>query len=630
MFQTSRTTKRLLSSCAGVLLALAGTAFAQDSATQQSTTTVDLPPPGTSTIQLPMRQDFEFGIFGGSSFFRHKDDPLMTTDGPSSLLGGYAAENFSKYFGMEQTFDYMQNPLRFYPIINNTLQEIQLSQKLYQFQNSLLIYLTPRTHFVRPYFKAGFGFISYQPTDDAKAVVGQTNNAALNAAGLSTDTKLAFNYGFGLKVRLTEHIGLRSEIAGIVSREPHYGLADTGTSPQIYIPAGGYLNGLEVTTGIYFAFGKKETLTLQVQRAWTGVTIAASATNICSGPPITVHATVNGAQSFAKPNFRWMVDGHDAGTNSDTITVPTDAAGTHQVGLTVVDSVTLSKSVVPPVTLTITAHTGPSITANADKTDLQLGETTKLYAHPTAGSCPGNLSVTWTASEGSVSGTEPATYDSSSVQFDASNTNAQTKQITATATVTDDKGGTASAPVTLTVSKKGVEFVRQDDLIFPTSNSRVNNCDKRILIDQVYPALTSGQYSNFDVVLVGHEGNEPPPPMKHRRGRHEEPAKVDLARERAEHAAMILASGDGICPKPGIDVSRIKIATVGPNQGAELRKPICAASIKERKASMINSSDDQLKDQRVEIWFVPKGANMPPSAANAQQAPDTVKSECPK
>ncbi len=381
-------------------------------------------------------------------------------------------------------------------------------------------------------------------------------------------------------------------------------------------------------SGLYFTWGHKDTYTLQVMRAWDSVTIAASGNNVCAGPPLTVKATVAGRKSFAAPNYRWTIDGHDAGSNSDTVTVPTDAAGQHQVGLTVIDSSSLEKTVVPPVTLTVNAHTPPTITATADKTDLQLGDKAMLYPKPQAGACPGTLSVAWTVTDGTVTGTDPATYDSSTVQFGPEG---GTKQITATATVTDSAGGSASAPVTLTVSNK-VQAVRQDDIIFPTGNSRVNNCGKRVLIDQVYPGLTSGQYANYDVVLVGHMGSEASvaPAARGRRGRRVAAMNANLAIERALHTAEILASGQGICPKPGIDISRIKIATVGAGQGADLRKPICAASIRERKASRIQASDDQLKDQRVEIWFVPRGSNMPPSATGAQQAPDSIHAECPK
>jgi len=630
MFQTSRTTNRLLSSCVGVVLACAGTAFAQDSSTQQTTTSVDIPPPGVSTFELPRSQDWEAGFFFGASFWQQKNsDPLKEQEKPSAMVGGYFTENFSEHLGTEQTFAFAENQLRFHQLFGGVLEDFNVSQHVYQFQDSMLFYFTNRRSNFRPYVRAGFGVIGFAPTQNAKNELTSVAAAPLNAAQISTDPRFAFTYGAGIKVRLAEHIGIRGEVYGVIAQDPHYGLAVNGIPPQLYIPAGGVLNGIQIDSGLYFTWGHKDTYTLQVMRAWDSVSVAASGNNVCPGPAITVKATVTGRKSFAVPNYRWTIDGHEAGSNTDTLTVPTDTAGQHQIGLTVVDSGSLEKSTVPPITLTVNAHTPPTITATADKTDLQVGDKAMLYPHPQAGSCPGSLSVAWTVSDGTVTGTDPATYDSATVQFGPEG---GTKQITATATVTDSAGGTAAAPVNLTVTAQ-VKNVRQDDIIFPTGNSRVNNCGKRILIDQVYPALTSGQYANYDVVLVGHMGNEAVPPPPGRRGRRARAAaavSANLAMERALHTAEILASGQGICPKPGIDISRIKIATVGAGQGADLRKPICAASIRERKASRIEATDDQLKDQRVEIWFVPRGANMPQSATGAQQAPDTIHTECPK
>ena len=649
MLKTSRTTKRLLFSLLGASLALAGTAFAQDASTTQSTTTVDLPPPGTSTFELPRAQDYEIGIFGGADFWKRKFDPLRTGLAPSGVIGIFATENFSKYLGLEQSLSYSQNPIHFTPDFNGAIQQFQLSQRMWMFQNSLLVYFKPKRSAVRPYLKAGAGLISYRPTDDALAIVENPANVSLGAYNMAADTRFAATYGFGLKVRFSDHFGLRAEILGIISREPHYGLAEFGitpaevqsgsvpnsgttgsgvTGPLIFIPPNGIFNGVQATGGIYYVWGGKETISLPVSKAWDGVSIAASGNNVCAGTPITVTASISNPKSFAVPNYRWTIDGHDADSHTSTLTVPTGSGGSHQVALTVVDSQTLSKSVVPAVSIMIRAHTPPTVTARAAKNELAFKESTQLYATPQAGDCAGALSLSWTASEGTVSGTDTATYDSSSVQCA---NDGGTRPVKATVTVTDDKGGSATAEVDLTVKCPLPGFVQQDDIIFPTGNSRVINCGKRILIDQVYPALTSGQYANYDVVLVGHEGNEKVVPMRGKRRRKAaEEAATNLAMERALHAAQILASAAGVCPKPGIDPSRIKIATLGAGQGPDLKKPACAASILERKGSKITSSDDQLKDQRVEIWFVPKGANLPPSAGNAQQAPATVTADCPK
>jgi hypothetical protein len=609
MFQTSRTTKRLLCSF-GALLAIAGAARAQN-----------------------VSPDFEVGILAGGSFFKQKNDPLKTELMPSGLVEGILTENFANYLGTEQSFAYMQNDLRFHPNLGGITQAFDLSQHVWQFQESLLLYTAPKDHFIRPYFEVGVGLISYRPTDNAKAVLAQPVSAPLGGQNFESDTKIAFTYGGGVKVRLGNHIGVRAGVLGMVGKEPHYGLSQTGVSPQLTIPGGGIAQGLQVSTGLSFIFGHTPEMAPVAVAApgFAGVSIQPSTpAAVCANTPVSFTATVDAVAPNHTPSYRWTVDGTNAGTNSSSFSYTPTGAGSHTIGLTVLDNITQLVKTAAPVTVSVNEHSAPTITANADKTDLASGDKAMLYPHPQAGNCPGTLTVAWAASEGAVSGTDPATFDSSSVSFDSNNPAAQTKQVTVTATVTDSAGGSASAPVTLNISKQPT-FIRQDDIIFPTSNSRVNNCGKRLLIDVVYPALTSGQYQNYDVILVGHMGNEPPAATaKGRRRKGAAAVSADLATERAQHAAEILASGLGICPKPGIDTGRIKIATVGPNQGAEFKKPICAASIKERRASKISASDDMLKDQRVEVWFVPKGATPPPSASNAQTAPDSMKATCPK
>ena len=625
MFQASRTKVPLLLSCIGAVLAFTGIASAQESPTPQPTTT---------TIEMPRAQNFEVGVFTGGSFFKQKRDPLDTEMLPSGLVGGWLAENPWRYVGIEQNFTYMQNDLRFHQVFDPSagVQSFTLSQRIIQFQNKLVVHFTPKTSSVRPYLTAGIGLESFEPTQSAKNTVNLPSNAGLTAQTLGDSNVLGFVYGGGLKVRLTEHFGLRAEALGLLSQQPHYSLAQTGVPPQIYIPSGGLLNGLQITAGMMFIFGGKQEITLTVPPAFTRVVISpAQPAAVCAGTPVNFTGTVENVTPNHTPTLRWTVDGQNAGSGPTFTYTPT-GSGSHTVVLTAVDNISPLELHSASATVSSTQHTGPSITANADKTDLQLGDKAMLYPHPTAGACPGNLTVAWSVTEGTVTGTDPATYDSTSVTFDPNATGPQTKQVTATATVTDDKGGTASAPVMLNISKQGIQMVRQDDIVFPTSNSRVNNCGKRILIDQVYPALTSGQYSNFDVVLIGHAGNEPPPPKKRGKKAAAAPTSVDLARERAENVAAVLSSGDGICPKPGIDLSRIKIATVGPNQGPDVRSAcIGSTADKERKGFKIDTSDS-LKDQRVEIWIVPKGSSaMPDGASGAQTAPDSIKSlGCPK
>lgn len=613
MFPTSRMTKRLLLSCAGAALALAGSASAQE--------------------QPPTPQQFELGIYGGSSFFKQKNDQLKTELMPSARGGLWIGVNPAEYFGLEADFGYAQNSLRFHQIFNGFLQPLTLDQRVIQFRGNALVYLKNRTSPIRPYFRIGLGADSFRPRDDAKSLVNQASNAGLAATSLSASTQAGLAYGGGLKFKLAEHFGFRADVGGLLIGMPHYKLLPSGVPPELYIAPRGFLQGLQISGGIMYVTGHKPDpiITAVAAPGFTGVTIDPSApAAVCPPGAFSFTATIANVGPNHTPSYRWTVDGKNAGTNTNTFAFNSNDAGTHTIGLTVADNITMLTKDAAPVTVTINAHSAPTLTANADITDLQYGQSAKLYPHPTAGTCAGNLTVTWSASEGTVTGTDPAAFDSTGVTFDPNANGAQTKQIIVTATVTDDKGGSASTPVTLNITSKP-KASRQDDLVFPTSNSRVNNCGKRLLIDVIYPALTSGQYANSDIIIVGHAGNEPPAKVA-RKGRHAKAAlMVDLAHERAMNAAAVLISGEGICPRPGVDLSRIKIVTVGPGAGSDFRKPLCGASVKERKASVINGSDDQLKDQRVEIWIVPKGADAPAAASGATAVPDSIKAlGCPK
>ena len=50
--------------------------------------------------------------------------------------------------------------------------------------------------------------------------------------------------------------------------------------------------------------------------------------------------------------------------------------------------------------------------------------------------------------------------------------------------------------------------------MFPKNNSRVNNCGKRILVDEVPAKLTD---PNFNVILVGHRDKDEAPATGRRR-----------------------------------------------------------------------------------------------------------------
>jgi hypothetical protein len=80
----------------------------------------------------------------------------------------------------------------------------------------------------------------------------------------------------------------------------------------------------------------------------------------------------------------------------------------------------------------------------------------------------------------------------------------ESKTVTATVTVTDQNGRSASRSTKITVNCEP-PYERFPDLIFAKNEARVNACSRNILMDQVAAAASSGDYT---VILIGHRANE--------------------------------------------------------------------------------------------------------------------------
>ena len=192
-----------------------------------------------------------------------------------------------------------------------------------------------------------------------------------------------------------------------------------------------------------------------------------------------------------------------------------------------------------------------------------------------------------------------------------------------TATVTDSKGGSGSASATITVNL-GAEATHFGDILFPKDSARVNNCGKRVLIEQLYPQLAANP--NYDVVLVGHidSGRSPP--------RQVPPGPRTWTGIACLTPLAVLSGGSGTCSS--LDPSRIKGSWIGATQETPSVPTSCAVSTtapKERRGAAIEDTDTG-KNRRVEIWLVPKGLALPAAARDAKELPDAdlKKIGCPK
>lgn len=224
--------------------------------------------------------------------------------------------------------------------------------------------------------------------------------------------------------------------------------------------------------------------------------------------------------------------------------------------------------VTPPPPAPPPANRPPTVSLNCLKDSLLAGETTDCRA--TAADPDGDaLTYTWSTSAGRIAGSGPdAKLDTTGVPCGTN--------ITVTVTVSDGRGGTASATDTVKVicpAAPKPEAVSCTSGGFPANLARLNNVDKACL-DDVASRLRQDPRSR--VVIVGHaDTREPNAPV--------------LARKRAEAVKSYLVK------ERGIEAARVTAREVG----------------KSRLLDTGTSALAHAKNRRVDVIFVPEGATVP-------------------
>jgi len=646
-------------------LALSSVAFAQDAGTKKT---------GTSSSggedQYP--DLVEIDPFGGVSTWGQVNQGLTTHLVTGGIAGIRVAVNPAKYFGIEGFFEFSQANVQFrsstgtYPPGNGALTGTPIptysfGSRNYTFGLGPVFNLTPRGSRIQPYLTAGVAGIQFTPTATAKGLARQAAvNAIYHSANLNDNLQVGFFYGGGVKFHLSDHFGLRIDARGITSRNPTYGLPNYNTG-GIYIPSKSSINNFQGTIGLVWYLGQSKCPEMPPPppppAPLATPTISGGEGTICQGKPVTLHANIQ-ATGNQKLSYAWTLNGQTQGSDSPEFTFTPNNTGSFNVQLTVKDTTPPPPPmerpakfpvrcwVQPPTppapqpvtaTATVTVNeSSPQVTSvTATPNTLACAantngtHTAQLTGSATPSACGGTPTYKWTVSEGSVTGdtSANATFDASTLNF-AGGAQAQSKTVTATLTVTDETGKTASQSTTITVNCEP-QFVRLDDVVFAKNNARVNNCGKRLLIDDASNRLSSGEY---DVVLVGHRDSdeaENAPAARTRGRRRAATPPTALDEQRVLNAAAVLSGGTGTCGT--IDPSRIRVDWVGTDQSSETRPGQCGTSnVKERKGSQTTDAD---KNRRVEVYLVPRGSSsLPPAVKNVKPLPaDQVKAlGCPK
>jgi outer membrane protein OmpA-like peptidoglycan-associated protein len=607
---------------------------------------------------------WEFDVFGGIQTFGQVNRGLDNKLSNGAVVGGRVAYNPYKYLGLELWMDWS--------VANNTFGQSAgiippgysgaggptspygFGARNWTFGFNPIWNIRPRGSKVEPYLTVGVDGIQFTPTNKAENVANSATDIALyHANGLNDNLQVGLNFGGGVKWHLTDHFGLRLDVRGLFNRNPTYDLPGGADGGGVYIPARSRLEGMQATLGFVFFAGENKCPPMPAAPpapsplptpTISGGDGSASGT-FCAGKPVTLHAGVSaGDRRLA---YAWTVNGQAQSSSTPDLTI-TPTVGTTNVQVTVTDTTPAPAPMERPKKFPVRCWVQPpapmpvaAVTASATVTVSQSAPTiTSVTASPTtlaacgpdgpktaslsgvaqSSACGGNLTYKWTVSEGSVTNdsSPTATFDVSSLTFEQS-AQAQSKSVNATLTVTDESGKTATQSTPITVNCTP-QFVRLDDAIFAKNNARVNNCAKRLLIDDAASRMANGDY---DIILVGHRDTDEETNVKTpgKKGRKAAASAISLDEQRVLNSAAILSGGTGTCGK--VDVSRIKMDIVGTDQTSETRTGQCGTSnTQERKGSETSEAD---KNRRVEIYLVPHGSTvLPPAVKNARPVPEAA------
>ena len=329
-----------------------------------------------------------------------------------------------------------------------------------------------------------------------------------------------------------------------------------------------------------------------------GLGIQASPTAICPGDVsklsaaaslpdgATIQWTVNGQQISEAPNLEFGSTGRNAG--SYIIGMKVSAPGYNDASA--------------QTTVTVRGYVPPSGTVNASPAEIWVGDKATLAANFSPGQCGGRLGpVAYSAAEGSVSGNE---FDSTGVRFDPANTSEQQKTIAVMAKVSDERGSGQAQTAVVVKQKGAVISKRYPDIVFPKGSARVNNCGKRVLLEELKASLDSDP--NGHVVFVGHESES-------------EKGSADLDLRRALNAAAVISAGAQVCL--GFSAANIAITAAGTaDNGVDFQPYFCESSTGEIRGNLVQETDNEAKNRRVEVWFVPSGGVAPASAQSSKSA----------
>jgi opacity protein-like surface antigen len=561
---------------------------------------------------------YDFGVFVGGTRYNTDQNGFGEKLHTGGLVGFQLTENPWKWIGIEESYGYH---------VNNATAETPMAPgepnygagaRMNEFEATPLFYLKPRGSRFRPYVNIGVALLDFHPTKKA-STEAESEPALVGLGGIGSSPEWALTFGVGAKYHLNQHWGVEAALRDNWSHVPTFGTfaAPNASYPNAYyLPRTGSLLGLELRAGVNYYIGKTrewvpepEPPAPQALAPLTGGTLSAGNGTLCQGKAIVVRSAGAADPAGRGLTYKWKVDGQPAGSNSPELSFTPEAAGNHNVELEVSAENTAGMPIrtasAAPLALGVQEYKAPTVSGCAAiPAELGYGDSAKLNATATGSTCS-TITFAWTAAEGTIADPTAAStsFDSKSVKFEQGG-KIQAKTVAVSGKVSDDRGASASCDTSVKVNFIP-NAIRFGDIIFGKGSARVNNCGKRILLEELAPKAADPDY---DIVLIGHFDKDEAPKTKLQKIN-----SIDKQRVLETYAVLTAGagkSGKGTCAN--VDKTRVKVDWVAEDQTDDKQPGLCGTSArpatKERRGSVVSTADD---NRRVEVWLVPKGTKLP-------------------
>jgi outer membrane protein W len=217
-----------------------------------------------STAAYAQRDNVELNVFGGGSWFTHKDyqvnfpQTTVPVNGffhlDRAIVGGVRVGVYTRGHWSEEFFySYQPNKSNF---ISTTLTTTPLVLPIHVHNygiTALYYFKEDEAQTVRPYLSIGVGGTLYQLTTEAEAFV--KNPLQGNIPEMHSSNELAMNYGFGVKARINNWVGFRADATGYLGAVPSFGLPHTSSDPNAEVlPLTGAIHNGQASAGLVFYF----------------------------------------------------------------------------------------------------------------------------------------------------------------------------------------------------------------------------------------------------------------------------------------------------------------------------------------------------------------------------------------